>query len=561
MSEPEREPGTSPEPTAAPPIAAETGHPKEQTSPTPAEDERTLPGLGPTTAAITAPVVAVALVLEKQAEEIDVQYAGRTDTGLVREHNEDNFLVADLSTGKRGIEPAQVDTHKIGDRGTVFAVCDGMGGAAAGEVASQMAVDTVFELMRAFSPPADQDAFARRLLNAIEEAGNRIFSAAKMDRARRGMGTTSTVAGLWGRILFVGQVGDSRAYVLRSGELHLVTKDQSLVNQLIEAGQLTADEAEAFEHSNIILQALGTTPANEILVDLTFLEMRRGDRLMLCSDGLSGLVHHDSIKDVLMTESDLAACCAKLIELARAGGGHDNITVVCAEINGSSLTLPDASIPPAYQQYPLPPAPIEDEDTKRQSVPPRSLRIKEGGPKPGSDVKGESPDPPDDAEPLEKRPTANRWPLIALVLVVAIVIIALLLSRSFPSLSPPVHNPRRAAHVGTAGPRLFDVHVRSDVGSGELYVDGLPKGRLSSADTTTVRVPAGLHRFEVRSADSTVVSEEVTVTSEPLDVALNLPQGVEAAAPDELPAPWDSTRRIQRRPQKVQPEPWRTNPF
>src|SRR6476620_8351397 len=207
-------------------------------------------------------------------------------------------------------------------------------------------------MMRRSVPASDRDALARALVRAVEEAGTRIFEAARADRSRRGMGTTSTIASLMDKTLFVGQVGDSRAYILRSGELKQITKDQSLVNQLIEAGQLTEDEAEAFEHSNIILQALGTT--EQVSVDLTFLELRRGDRLLMCSDGLSGLVHGDMIREVLSEEPDLSRCCDRLIELAKQGGGHDNVTVLLAEFSGPGLAGPTASDLAGYQQYPLP---------------------------------------------------------------------------------------------------------------------------------------------------------------------------------------------------------------
>ncbi|HEX5657354.1 MAG TPA: Stp1/IreP family PP2C-type Ser/Thr phosphatase, partial [Polyangiales bacterium] len=283
-----------------------------------------------------------------QPQAITVKVVGRTDVGLVREHNEDNYLLADLATGSR--EPANF--HEVPSSGLLFAVCDGMGGAAAGEVASQMAVDTLYEIMRRGGVPEDRDALARSLVRSVEEAGSRIFESARADRSKRGMGTTSTVAALMDKTLFVGQVGDSRAYVLRAGELKQITKDQSLVNQLIEAGQLTEDEAEAFEHSNIILQALGTT--EQVSVDLTFLELRQGDRLLICSDGLSGLVHGETIREVLSEYAELEAGCERLIELAKVGGGHDNITVILAEFGGPGLAEPQPNDLAGYQQYPLP---------------------------------------------------------------------------------------------------------------------------------------------------------------------------------------------------------------
>ena len=298
---------------------------------------------------------------------IENRYYGMTDVGLVREHNEDNFLVADVAEARRGLESLDAGathaTAHVHGRGAIYAVCDGMGGAAAGEVASQMAVDTIYEFFVHLKQPNDRDHFARRIVASVEEAGNRIFSAAKMDRTRRGMGTTATVAGLVDKVLFVGQVGDSRAYVLRNRTLTQITKDQSLVNQLIEAGQLTEDEAEAFEHSNIILQALGTT--EEVTVDLTFLELRRGDRLMMCSDGLSGLVHPDMMTEVLIETPDLSEACSKLIEMANVGGGHDNITVVCVDFDGEALAEASPDDDVVYQQYPLPTGLPDD----RESLP------------------------------------------------------------------------------------------------------------------------------------------------------------------------------------------------
>src|SRR6185369_3317785 len=179
----------------------------------------------------------------KPRPSIRVRLFGRTDVGQVREHNEDNFIVADLSKASRGLMEA--DRNQIvGDRGTLLGVCDGMGGAAAGEVASQLAVDIIYQRMAIGDPPKDHDELAARLVHAIEAAGLRIFSEAKLDRTRRGMGTTATIAALMDDHLFLGQVGDSRGYILRGERLVQVTRDQSLVNQLIEAGQLTEEEAE-----------------------------------------------------------------------------------------------------------------------------------------------------------------------------------------------------------------------------------------------------------------------------------------------------------------------------
>ncbi len=286
--------------------------------------------------------------------QIKVRVFGRTDVGQIREHNEDNFLVADLSRRTRSLMEGDRE-QIVGERGTVLGVCDGMGGAAAGEVASQLAVDIIYEKLVQGDAPLDHDDLARRLVHAVEEAGVRIFNEARADRTRRGMGTTSTVAALMDGRLFVAQVGDSRAYVMRGDRFTQVSRDQSLVNQLIEAGQLTEEEAETFEHNNIILQALGT--AETVQVDLTYVDLCKGDRLLVCSDGLSGMVRSDEMREVLLSTRDSLEACKELTDRANRAGGHDNITVIVAEFDGPALPAPDPGNLISYQKYALPEAP------------------------------------------------------------------------------------------------------------------------------------------------------------------------------------------------------------
>lgn len=325
---------------------------------------------------------------EQAPREIAVRLFGRTDVGQVREHNEDNFIVADLTKESRGLMESD-RRQLVGDRGTLLGVCDGMGGAAAGEVASQLAVDIIYQRMAIGDPPKDHDELAARLVHAIEAAGLRIFSEAKLDRTRRGMGTTSTIAALMDDHLFLGQVGDSRAYILRGDRLVQVTRDQSLVNQLIEAGQLTEEEAETFEHNNIILQALGT--ADTVQVDLTYVLLKKGDTLMLCSDGLSGMVRNDEIREVLRTVEDPLEACKTLTDRANQAGGHDNITVVVAKFDGDGLAEPTREDIDGlkYQKYQLPEPPSQGAST----IPEPSRRVKDLGkdkvssrPPPGPDI-------------------------------------------------------------------------------------------------------------------------------------------------------------------------------
>jgi len=302
--------------------------------------------------------------------EIRIRLFGRTDVGQIREHNEDNFLIADLTRRSRTLLESDRE-QTVGEWGSVMGVCDGMGGAAAGEIASQLAVDIIFERLIQGEPPAEHDDLARRLVHAVEEAGIRIFSEAKADRTRRGMGTTATIAALVDSRLFVAQVGDSRAYVLRGDRLVQVSRDQSLVNQLIEAGQLTEEEAETFEHNNIILQALGT--AETVQVDLTYVDLERGDRLLLCSDGLSGMVRTDELREVLISQKDPLDACKELTERANRAGGHDNITVIVADFHGAGLSARQADGDLSYKKYALPD--LQQADSSQRPAPVPSSQV------------------------------------------------------------------------------------------------------------------------------------------------------------------------------------------
>ena len=269
--------------------------------------------------------------------DVIVHVFGRTDVGRTREHNEDAFIVADLSADNASLQ-ADVRTHVVGPRGTLFMVADGLGGAAAGEIASEMAITTVHEELRArwvHGPRTDAEAFAAAIKASAETANNRIFAYALEHPENRGLGTTATVAGLLADTLFLAQVGDSRAYLIRDGVARQITKDQSLMQRLIEAGELTPDEAERSERRNIILQALGPEPT--VKIDLTYQKLRRGDTLVLCTDGLSGLVKKEEIAEVVASQSDLVEVCRDLIDRANENGGPDNITVIAARFEGSGL--------------------------------------------------------------------------------------------------------------------------------------------------------------------------------------------------------------------------------
>ena len=347
-----------------PPVAADGGAPAVTTTPA-----TVTPDVAPPT------TDAAAAATPEARGEVMLKLFARTDVGQIREHNEDNFLVADLSKRSRGLLESN-RIASVGPFGHIFAVCDGMGGAAAGEVASQMAVDIIYERM---SDALDQkvsigrDEIARRLVKSVEVAGLRIFQEAKADRSRRGMGTTTTASALVDDHLFFAQVGDSRGYILRDGVLTQVTRDQSLVNQLIEAGQLTAEEAETFEHNNIILQALGTS--DTVQVDLTYVQVRKGDKMLLCSDGLSGMVRFDEIREIMRTAGDPVEICKALTERANLAGGHDNITVIIVVFDGEALAEGEPVPEPLkYRKYSLPEEePDPSERIRRRASDPSAL--------------------------------------------------------------------------------------------------------------------------------------------------------------------------------------------
>jgi protein phosphatase len=286
-------------------------------------------------------------------EPVIIHVFGRTDVGRTREHNEDAFVVADLTRGNATLQP-EVRTHEVGERGTLFMVADGMGGAAAGEIASAMAIEVVLRQVTDAVSEADapsEETFAAAIKRATAAANATIHSFALEHPEYRGMGTTATVAAVLGDTVYLAQVGDSRAYLVRNGVGRQITKDQSLMQKLIEAGELTEEEAEQSERRNIILQALG--PEATIKVDLTHQRVRRGDVLVLCSDGLSGQVRGEEIARIVSEEKDLVAACKRMIDRANENGGPDNITVIAARFDGAGLADPAASDDVGHRIFPL----------------------------------------------------------------------------------------------------------------------------------------------------------------------------------------------------------------
>ena len=300
----------------------------------------------------------------RSSRAIRVDVVGRSDRGRARDHNEDCFLVADLSRGP--VTPGEAPgAHDVSERGSLFVVADGMGGAAAGELASEMATRRIYEhLARTWAADHQRSAqrFASRLKEAVDAANADINAHARAHPELRGMGTTATTAGVLGEHLYLTQVGDSRAYLIRGGHATQLTRDQSLLQKLVEAGDMTEEEAAKSDRKNIILQALGPDP--KVKVVLTHQDLRRGDVLVLCSDGLSGQVRREEIAEVVTGSPTLEAASERLVALANERGGPDNITVVIARFDGDGLRAANSDDEVGHAVYPL-----IDTETSTEPVP------------------------------------------------------------------------------------------------------------------------------------------------------------------------------------------------
>ena len=264
---------------------------------------------------------------------LDVAIAGATDIGEVREHNEDHLLVGDLDGGQ--LLDLKDRWRSSADRGPLLIVCDGMGGVDGGEVASELAAQSFWREMMPTPATRDPEVFARLLRRASRVANHDVFAMAKKEPGLRGMGTTLSAAGIIGDRLIVATVGDSRVYVLRAGALVQVTRDQSLQSALIAAGHTPNEAASA---GGAILQALGV--GDDVEPSLSITEIRRGDRILMCSDGLHGLVGDPALAVLLSTPHTVEESAQLLIAAARAAGGTDNITAVVAEVGGERLVEP-----------------------------------------------------------------------------------------------------------------------------------------------------------------------------------------------------------------------------
>jgi serine/threonine protein phosphatase PrpC len=255
----------------------------------------------------------------------------RTDVGRVRSANEDSLVVSNLSEGIR-IEQSGYLRFASNSSGALFAVADGMGGAAAGETASRVCLRTLYHEVQdsAHRHRLGSDRVMERILiDAVGNANRRVYDMARRDPLLSGMGTTLTVVLQAYDRMVIGQIGDSRAYHLRESGIRQLTRDQSLVAQMVSAGKLTEEEARRHPEKNVLLQAIGVRPQVELALRSASLEP--GDILLLCSDGLHTQMSSDEIFDVVWDSSGPDDACTALVDLANRRGGPDNITAVLVQ--------------------------------------------------------------------------------------------------------------------------------------------------------------------------------------------------------------------------------------
>lgn len=326
---------------------------------------------------------------------IALRYAARSDVGLVRSNNQDS---------------AYAGPH-------LLVVADGMGGHAGGDIASSVAV--------AHLAPLDDEAHGpddalQELATALNGAHEELLALAEENPALAGLGTTVTALLRSGNKLAMAHIGDSRAYLLREGELTQVTTDHSFVQHLVNTGKLTPEEAEHHPQRSVLLRVLGDFDM-EIVPDLSVREARAGDRWMLCSDGLSGVVSHDTMADALRDVDDAGACAEKLVDLALRGGAPDNITVVVGDVVEVD-DLPDGAAPETTSH--VVGAAAQDRNRPSRGGKGAAARAAEHSAATRARNASTTPPPPTSFAEDDIVPTRSVWRRVLLALVVVVVLAA-----------------------------------------------------------------------------------------------------------------------------------------
>lgn len=270
------------------------------------------------------PVVAFAVHLG--GGKLRVTACGRTDRGRRRSNNEDDLALVDLTTG-RAYDTIEGERLPVGECGILLAVCDGVGGRRAGEIASALALESLAREVQGLVCACPRSELFQR---AVENVNRRVWREAELDSALKGMGTTLTTAVLCQGTAFLAHVGDSRAYFLRDGRIRQITRDQSFLTALIESGAVTREQAARSPYRNVLLQAIGRK--EEVEVALDGVDLLTGDVLLLCTDGLWEKVEPEEMARFVQ-DGDLRSACDRLVGVANERGGEDNITVLIARID------------------------------------------------------------------------------------------------------------------------------------------------------------------------------------------------------------------------------------
>jgi serine/threonine protein phosphatase PrpC len=272
------------------------------------------------------------------SSRVQIDVSALSHTGHRRPNNEDHFLVArlgrSLQTLMTSLSAEDVPEH-VEEVNYVMVVADGMGGHAAGEVASRMAISTLFRL--ALELPdwivkldeGNAREIARRSKMRLRKVGAMLVERSQRDPALKGMGTTLTAARSLGRDLVITHVGDSRAYLLRKGNLHRLTRDHTYAQLLVDIGELLPGDAANSRHRHVLTNALGGS-SEDVQVDTDRVRLVDGDRVLLCSDGLTDLVDDETITKILLESTGSHDACERLIQRALDSGGRDNVTVIVA---------------------------------------------------------------------------------------------------------------------------------------------------------------------------------------------------------------------------------------
>jgi serine/threonine protein phosphatase PrpC len=292
--------------------------------------------------AVVKPSDVNTVTLPDPCPPLAVRSFGLTDRGKVRTTNEDQFLIAMLLKALQ-VEQTSLPQPKVqhsGDRSHLFVVADGMGGHAGGEKASALAIDSVesfiLETFKWFTQckGKEQDQVLADFQRALGHANARVLAEAAERPELHGMGTTLTLAYSLNDELFVAHVGDSRCYLCRHGILYRVTHDHTLVEEMVRHGALPAEEVAQHRWRHVITNAVGGDSA-EVKVEVHKVHLEAGDRVLLCSDGLTEMVREEEINHILQTEAEVEQACRRLVTRANESGGKDNITVVVAHFRAA----------------------------------------------------------------------------------------------------------------------------------------------------------------------------------------------------------------------------------